>query len=173
MSLIDLETPAEQAQFGEIVGISQPAVSVLLKRGVIAQGAPLGEWIRDYCGNLREHAAGRSVELSEERAGLAREQKLLARIKKQRELGEWAPIENLTLVLSRVTSQMASTFDGIPVQLKRRFPEVTAEQMGVIRDELAKARNLLVTVGVRAFESAAMDVVDYVDEYDDGRGTGD
>jgi len=157
-----------QAAFGDIIGVSAPAVSGLLRRGVIEQDGSLADWIISYCGNLREQAAGRSMELSEERAGLAREQKLLARIRKQRELGEWAPVENLTLALSKVTSQMASIFDSIPVHLKRSYSEISEDQMTIVRQELAKARNLLVSVGTDAVRSAAVYVADYVDEYDDG-----
>lgn len=166
------DEPVSQRTFAELVGISEPAVSGLVKRGIIQPGGTLQEWIQAYCANLREQAAGRSVQLSEERAGLAREQKLLARLRKQRELGEWAPIDNLTVVLSRVTSQMASTFESIPVQLKRQFPAITAEQLDLVREELVKARNLLVSVGSEAVKSAALSVADYVAEYDDGSAEG-
>jgi phage terminase Nu1 subunit (DNA packaging protein) len=169
--LIDLDNPISQREFSTIIGVSEPAVSGLVKRGVIRTDQSAGEWIFAYCLHLREQAAGRSLELSEERAGLAREQKLLARIKKQRELGEWAPIENITLALSRVTAQMASIFDSIPIQLKRQFPSLTADQLNVIREELAKARNMLVSVGTEAVTDAAIRVADYVDEYDDGAST--
>jgi len=169
--LIDLDGQVSQRDFSVLIGVSEPAVSGLIKRGVIRSEQPFGEQLLAYCSHLREQAAGRSIELSEERAGLAREQKLLARIKKQRELGEWAPIENITLVLSRVTAQMASIFDSIPIQLKRQFPALTADQLNVIREELAKARNMLVSVGTEAVTDAAIRVADYVDEYDDGAST--
>lgn len=150
-----------------MIGVSEPAVSGLVKRAVIRPGDTAAEWLTAYCAHLREQAAGRSLDLSEERAGLAREQKLLARIKKQRELGEWAPIANLTLLLSRVTAQMASSFDGIPVQLKRQCSWLTAEQLNTVRNELATIRNLLVVVGEEATSVTAPEVADYVDEYDD------
>lgn len=162
-----LHEAVTQREFGAIIGVSEPAVSGLMKRGVIHAGDSAGSWILNYCTHLREQAAGRSLELSEERAGLAREQKLLARIKKQRELGEWAPIANLTLVLSRVTAQMASAFDGIPVQLKRQCPELTAERLVSVREELGKIRNLLVALGTDTVKDAAISMADYVDEYDD------
>ncbi|MGY6214972.1 terminase small subunit [Methylolobus aquaticus] len=168
----------KQRELAEHLDLSERALRDLLSDlGIDHKQCTRDEVRVAYIRRLREQAAGRAtsgdLSLSEERAGLAREQKLLARIRKRRELGEWAPIENITLVLSRVTSQMASTFDGIPVQLKRRFPGVTAEQMGVIREELAKARNLLVSAGTKAIEAEAMDLVDYVDEYDDGCSPGD
>lgn len=129
-----------------------------------------------YIRHLREQAAGRGtgngLNLAEERAGLAREQKYLAQLRKQQVLGEWAPIDNLTLALSRVTAQMASAMETIPVQLKRQFPAMTAEQLDLVREELARGRNLLVSVGVETVKTAAESVADYVDEYTDGADPG-
>jgi phage terminase Nu1 subunit (DNA packaging protein) len=169
--LIELDKQVSQREFAAIIGVSEPAVSGLIKRGIIQPEQSLGVWLLAYCSHLREQAAGRSIELSEERAGLAREQKLLARIRKQKELEEWAPIANITLVLSKATAQMASIFDGIPIQLKRQFADLTAEQLNVIREELAKARNLMVRAGTHAAEEVAIQVADYVGEFDDGSTT--
>jgi len=163
-----LDNSITQREFAELIGVSEPAVSGLVKRGVLMPERTAAEWVLAYCEHLREQAAGRSVELSTERAGLAKEQKLRARIAKLKELGEWAPIENLTLVLSRVTAQIASAFDAIPGALKRAYPELTAEQLNLIRGELGNARNLLVSIGKEAVADAASRLVDYVDEFDDG-----
>lgn len=154
-----------------MIGVSEPAVSELVKRGIVTVGDPLGTWLLAYCKHLREQAAGRSLELTQERAGLAKEQKLRARIKKLQELGEWAPVENLTLILARVTSQMASVFDQIPVKLKRAHPDLTADYLAIIRTELDTARNLLVSVGTDTVRDAAARLVDYIDEFDDGQST--
>jgi phage terminase Nu1 subunit (DNA packaging protein) len=124
-----------------------------------------------YIRRLREQASGRytgsDINLAGERAGLAREQKYLARLKKQKALGEYAPISNLTLALSRVCSQVASKFDSIPVELKRQFPALTADQLNLIRQFLTDSRNLLVVVGAEAIERAADEVVAHVDDYVD------
>lgn len=140
----------------------------MVKRGILIPGETAGAWLLAYCNHLREQAAGRSADLTVERAGLAKENKLRARIAKLKELGEWAPIENLTLVLSRVTAQMASQFEHIPVKLKRAYPDLTAEQLGIIRTELDAARNILVSVGSETVRDAAHRLVDYIDEFDDG-----
>ena len=57
--MIDLNSIVTQRQFGEIVGISQPAVSDLLSREVIREGQTLGQWLIAYCAHLRETAASR------------------------------------------------------------------------------------------------------------------
>ena len=59
---MNLDTTCTQAQFGELVGISQPAVSDLLTREVIQPGATAGAWLIDYCAHLREQAAGRGAD---------------------------------------------------------------------------------------------------------------
>jgi phage terminase Nu1 subunit (DNA packaging protein) len=170
--MISLDNQCSQKDFAALIGVSEPAVSGMVKRGVLIPGEALGVWLLAYCNHLREQAAGRSADLTAERAGLAKENKLRARIAKLKELGEWAPIENMTLVLSRVTAQMASQFEHIPVKLKRAYPEMTAEQLGIIREELDAARNLLVTVGEESGQAALFDaesrLMDYVDGFDDG-----
>ncbi|HYE35385.1 hypothetical protein [Methylocaldum sp.] len=163
-----LENQITQHEFAELIGVSDPTVSGLVKRGILEPGATGAAWLKAYCAHLREQAAGRSPSLTEARTSVALEQKALLRLKKQRELGEWAPIENLTLVLSRVTAQMAAQFDAIPIRLKQAFPEVTGTQLNLIRTELANIRNLLVSVGAEAVTNEAARLVDYVDEFDFG-----
>ena len=170
--MISLDTPCTQKDFSDLIGVSEPAVSGMVKRGLLIPGETAATWLMAYCNHLREQAAGRSADLTAERAGLAKEQKQRVKIAKLRELGEWAPIDNLTLVLARVTAQMASQFDHIAVKIKRAYPDLTAEQLGIIRAELDAARNLLVSVGQETGKAALLDdnhrLMDYIDEFDDG-----
>ncbi|WP_157598306.1 MULTISPECIES: hypothetical protein [unclassified Rhizobacter] len=71
-----LQHPMTQEQFGDLVGISQQAVSELLGRAILQAGQPAATWLRAYTKHLREQAAGRGAdgELARERARLAREQ---------------------------------------------------------------------------------------------------
>jgi phage terminase Nu1 subunit (DNA packaging protein) len=140
----------------------------MVRRGLLILGDTAGSWLLAYCEHLRELAAGRSADLTAERAGLAKEQKLRQRIAKHKELGEWAPIENLTLLLSQVTAQMAARFEQIPVKLKSAYPDLNAEQLGIIRAELDVARNLLVSVGEETVRNADARLFDYIDDFDDG-----
>lgn len=74
-----LNNRGTQAEFGRLVGISQSAVSDLVRRDVLKPGATLGQWLLEYCGNLREVAAGRlasgGLDLVAERAALAKAQR--------------------------------------------------------------------------------------------------
>ena len=49
-----------QAVFSGLVGISQQAVSKLIKKGILKDKDILSDWLLDYCENLRGQAAGRS-----------------------------------------------------------------------------------------------------------------
>jgi hypothetical protein len=68
-----LQQPMTQEQFGDLVGISQQAVSELLGRAILQGGQPAATWLRAYTKHLREQAAGRGAdgELARERARLA------------------------------------------------------------------------------------------------------
>lgn len=52
-SIIDLDVPCTQAQFGWLVGISQQAVSNLAARGVLKPGQTAQHWLDRYLSHLR------------------------------------------------------------------------------------------------------------------------
>ena len=63
---------------------------------------------------------------------------------------------------------MAARFEQIPVKLKSAYPDLNAEQLGIIRAELDVARNLLVSVGEETVRNADARLFDYIDDFDDG-----
>ena len=56
---LDLDAPCTQQQFATLVGITQPAVSALLARGVLLQGQTAQGWLDRYLTNLREQVIAR------------------------------------------------------------------------------------------------------------------
>lgn len=54
-----LDQVQSQVAFAVVVGVSAPAVSQLVARGVLRSGAPLREWLLAYTKHLRAMAAGR------------------------------------------------------------------------------------------------------------------
>lgn len=135
-----------QAQFAELVGVTQQAVSALIGRGVLIAGDTAGQWLLDYCENLREQAAGRAsmgdLDLVQERARLAKEQADKVAMANQIERKELASVTVLELVIAKVGRQIAATLEAIPVQLKRSSTSLTAEDLKLITEEIIKARNL-------------------------------
>jgi len=150
---MDLAKPTTQKQFGLLVGISQPAVSDLLQRSVIKEGDSAGQWLLAYCGHLREQAAGRSsgigtLNLVDERARLAREQADKIAYQNAITRGELAPVAILEEVLANTAAKVAKIFDAIPGMVRRRIPTLTADDIDLIADEIAKGRNLVAQISL-------------------------
>lgn len=147
---MNLETTCTQAQFGELIGISQPAVSGLLQRDVIKPGATLGTWLLDYCAHLREQAAGRGAdgELAFQRSELARVSRERAEIKLALERREYAPVALIEQVLATVGRSIAGVLEPLHVSLHKRCPTLTPEDLKLIQIEVAKACDLAVTVSL-------------------------
>ncbi len=158
--MIDLSAIVTQKQFGELVGISQPAVSDLLMRGVISDGSTAGDWLLDYCRNLREVAAGRAaagdLDLAGERAALARAQRERIEMQNAVTRGELAPVSLIEEVLTKAASKTAGILDAIPGMIRRRVPLLTADDIELVAGEVAKARNMV----------AAMSLADLNDDID-------
>lgn len=150
--MIDLSTSFTQSEFGALVGISQRAVSEMLARGVIAEGENGGAWLRAYCEHLRTIAAGRAaagdLDLATERALLARAQRTRIERENAVRAGELAPAYLIEEVLSKAGAKVASIFDAIPGQVKRRVPTLPASALELIRAEVAKARNIAASVSM-------------------------
>lgn len=145
-----LSRPGTQAEFGVLVGISQPAVSDLLARGVIAPGANLIDWLRAYCAHLREQAAGRAssgdLDLVQERARLAKEQADKVAMLNERMRKESAPVWLLEVVLASVGRQIAGVLEAIPINIKRKSDDIPTAVLEFITREVTTARNLAASV---------------------------
>ena len=148
MKVIDvIQATVTQAEFAELVGVSPGAVSGMFKDGHLDRGASCHGWLMAYCGRLREQAAGRmgadagGLGLVQERALLAREQRIGYEMKNAAMRGEFAPISLLSQVLATASQAVAERLEYLPVTLKRHCPELTHHQMGVITAHIAEARN--------------------------------
>ncbi|WP_089401417.1 terminase small subunit [Noviherbaspirillum humi] len=148
-----------QGAFGNLVGISQQAVSDMLSRGVIQPGGTAGDWLAQYCHHLREQAAGRAaagdLDLAAERARLAKAQR--EKIEMQNEVTRrmLASVDVLQEVVARSGRRISGVLEAIPVQLKRRS-SLTPDDLDFITREIVKARN----------QAASITVLDLLDEDD-------
>lgn len=144
--MVDLSVPMTQTEFGDLVGISQQAVSDLLKRNVLAAGQASGWWLHAYCAHLREHAAGRAaggeLDLAAERAALARVQRERIEMQNAVTRRESAPVALLELAVATIGRKVAAVLESIPVTIKRRSKNLTAEDIEIITAEITKARNI-------------------------------
>jgi phage terminase Nu1 subunit (DNA packaging protein) len=137
-----------QQEFGNLVGISQPAVSDLITRSVLQPGHSTGQWLHWYCAHLREQAAGRGGdgELAANRAEESRVRKELLEIKLAERRREVAPVEIIEQVLAHVGSQIRGTLEPLHVTLKMRCPQLAADDIKIIETEVATACNLASTM---------------------------
>ena len=136
-----------QQAFGDMVGISQPGVSDLVRAGVLPEGATARQWLLAYCHRLREQAAGRmgsevgGLDLAQERAALAREQRIGIELRNARDRGEYASVQLLAQVLASASQAVAERFDHLPGDLRKKCPDLTDAQRDEVVAAIVAARN--------------------------------
>lgn len=161
-----------QADFAEIVGLSEAAVSQLVANQILVRGETCHEWILAYCDRLREVAAGRAadggLDLATERALLAREQRVRIEMQNAVTRRELMLTVVLEKVLASTASKVAGILDAIPGMVRRRVPQLTADDIDLIAAEVAKARNT-----VAGMSLADVDEPDEAPELDDGADGGE
>ena len=145
MDPVDLSKPLAQAKFGAMIGVEQSRVSQLLTAEVLTRGATVGVWLHEYCEHMRVQAAGRASEgdldLTQERAALAREQRVSYEIKNAISRGEYAPIGLLADVLARAAVAVSDRFDTVPGLLKKTCPDLPTSARDAVVGVLTSARN--------------------------------
>ena len=159
--MIDLDQQATQAAFGALVGIAQPSVSTLMTEGKLPATGTLGELLLAYCARLRDQAAGRmgentTLDLVQERAALAREQREGQAIKNAVARREYAPIGLLADVLGMAASAVVDRFDQLEGQLRKACPDLPDEAKVTLQMVIASARN----EWIRSTERAVFDRID-------------
>lgn len=145
--LIDTEAKATQAVIGKLVGVSQQAISALVNDGKIPATGTVGAVLVAYCERLREQAAGRmgeeggGLDLVQERAALARSQRIAQDLKNDIARGEYAPIGLLTDVLATAGAAVVDRFEQLDGALRKACPDLPDEARTTIMTVIASARN--------------------------------
>ena len=122
--MIDLDYKPTQAEFGALVGISQPAVSNLLARGIIHEGGTIGAWASAYAAHLREQAAGRASagdhDLVTERARLAHHNANIASMEERRRAGELCETSAVVMTMTTIGSNFRTALERVADKLADR-----------------------------------------------------
>ena len=145
--LIDTEAKATQAVIGQLVGVSQQAISALVNDGKIPATGTVGAVLVAYCERLREQAAGRmgeeagGLDLVQERAALARSQRIAQDLKNDIARGEYAPIGLLTDVLATAGAAVVDRFEQLEGALRKACPDLPDEARTTVMTVIASARN--------------------------------
>ena len=136
-----------QTEFAELVGVSQPAISALLSEGKLPPCSTLGEMLLAYCERLRDQAGGRlgsepgGLDLVQERAALARSQRVAQDLKNDIARGEYAPIGLLADVLGLASSAVVDRFEQLEGALRKSCPGLPVEALTTVMQIIAAARN--------------------------------
>lgn len=142
-----LDVACSQADFAEAVGLSEARVSQLVSDGVIPRGETAHNMLLAYCERLRDQAAGRAgtevggLDLVQERAALAREQRIAQALKNSVARGEYAPVGLLADVLGAAASAVADRFDQLEGALRKASPDITDDVLGAVLAVVTSARN--------------------------------
>lgn len=145
--LIDLQSQATQAALAGVVGVSQQAISALMGEGKLPASGTMGQLLQAYCQRLRDQAAGRlggevnGLDLVQERAALAREQRIAQAMKNAVSRSEYAPIGVLSDVLGAASSAVVDRMDQIEGQLRKACPDLPEEARTTVLAVMASARN--------------------------------
>lgn len=145
--LIDLTAPCTQAELAAIVGVTQQNISALMVEAKLPPAGSIGDLVHAYCHRLREQAAGRmgsevgGLDLSQERAALAKTMREGHELKNAVTRGAYAPVTLLTEVLATASQSVSERFEQLPGQLKKACPDLPDAAREQIMVTIAGARN--------------------------------
>jgi phage terminase Nu1 subunit (DNA packaging protein) len=165
-----LDQSTSQADFAEMVGVSEARVSQLMADGVMPRSGTAHDWLLAYCDRLRDQAAGRAgdgyggLDLVQERAALAREQRISQELKNQVSRGEYAPIGLLADVLGQAASSVADKFDQIEGALRLKRPDIDDDLMLAVLAVVTSARNEWTRATAKLVDAAVDALVQEDDE---------
>lgn len=145
-SPIDLLGKLTQEDFARIVGISQPAIAQLIRKGILTRGAKPLQWLSEYAANLRKQAAGWQSssglpDLMTARAALALEQKRHYEIQNAKRISELIPIDTIVKTYEELTTAVRYKLLTLEKRFKSQFPEATPKES----EWLSKLINELLT----------------------------
>lgn len=134
-----------QADFARLVGRSEGRVSQWAADGTLKPGAPALAWLQALVDRLSSEAAGRAsdgpLDLSQERAALAREQRIGQEMKNATLRGEFAPIALLSQVLATASQAVVDRLDQLPSRLRKSCPTMSEAARATIMVTISEARN--------------------------------
>jgi phage terminase Nu1 subunit (DNA packaging protein) len=168
--IIDMSAPVVQTVVAEVVGVSKQAISAMVQEGKLPACETMGQMISAYCERLRDQAAGRlgdeagGLDLVQERAALAREQRIAQKMKNDVASGEYAPIGLLSDVLGVASSAVVDRFDQLEGTLRKSCPGIDDEVMTVVMRVVASARNEWIRSTVKLVTAAVETMVDDEDD---------
>lgn len=170
---LDLAAPLVQSAVADAVGVSKQAISAMIGDGALPPCRTNGELLLAYCSRLREQAAGRlgdetgGLDLVQERAALAREQRISQELKNAVARGEFAPIGVLADVLGRAAGAVADRFDQVEGSLRKACPDISDDVLMTVLGVVSSSRNEWLRATARLVDAAIDGMQDDADQTDD------
>lgn len=146
------ETHPKQADVAAHLDISNRTVRELEAKLPVPDDYTLSAFRVAYLRHLREIAAGRSgnggLDLAGERAALAKVQRERIEMQNAVTRRELAPVILIEQVLAKAGSKVASILDAIPRMIRRRVAALSADDLKLIAEEIARARNIAAAIRI-------------------------
>lgn len=166
-----------QQYIGEHLDLDQSSISRLCSDLGIDWRTTSIDAIRiAYIRRLREQAAGRAtagdLDLANERAALARAQRVRIEMQNFVTRKELAPVALLSQIIAKTATKISGQLEAIPGAVRRRCPELGANIIGMIAEEIAKIRNTVAQMKLEDLDRP-FDQFDPDDEAELIDGTGD
>lgn len=168
-----LDVVISQADFADLIGVSEARVSQLVSEGVITRGETGREWLLAYCERLRDMAAGRmgaegGLDLVQERAALARSQRVAQELKNAVARSEYAPIGLLSDVLGAASSAVVDRFEQLDAALRKECPDLQETARMAIHKVITSARNEWIRSTASLVEAQLVELDAEADDEQDG-----
>ena len=163
-TMIDEPKPhwLNQQQMAKSLGLTVSAFS----RWEVEPVARIGKQVfYDVCSVLENRLSkagptGSNGDIEAERLRLTSAQAEGQELKNELAKGRIAPIEIITLSLSTVAGAAAGILDSLPLNIKRQYPELSAQMIEAIKRQCVKAQN-----EISRLDSVVVDKLqDYLDE---------
>jgi len=159
-----------------MIGVSEARVSQMVADGIIVRGDTALQWNIAAFERLRDQAAGRlglesgGLDLVQERAALARSQRISQDMKNDIARGEYAPVGLLADVLGMASSAVVDRFDQLEGALRKACPTLPDDARATVMQVVASARN----EWIRSTSKLVNEAVDaMVDDVEDSVPSGD
>jgi len=155
---------ATQREVAEHLDLTDRNVRYLLQSGVIPASKGRGGYNLDDCrmayiryirgqakGQVRNEEAEDGELLNQKREKedylLTRERRIGQQQKNELNSRLVVPVEFAIYSLSKLSAQLATIFDTLPLAMKRKHPDLEARHIDTLTRELAKARNAASSLG--------------------------
>jgi phage terminase Nu1 subunit (DNA packaging protein) len=144
-----------QKEVAEHLDISDRQVRNLLSKSILPVSKGAGGYDLDGCriayisylrnmsrtGGAVVEASGGDIDIEAERAGLTKAQRISQELKNEILEGRYMAIETIQEILSKILIQVGGILAALPLNLKRKHPELEKRVIDSIQAEIIKHQN--------------------------------